>query len=160
MLGLGTQELRPQGGRNTKQPTMISSIRLPSQSWLEHRRPRRGVCITPIRLETSFSQPNLQTRTGRSPGNAASVAQSNAVKETLHCRRAVHLGGGIFLLPQSISLDFVIQAGARRKRKLFGFGIKCVLKAGHPLLKLCPQEWKMCSISRDVMLSILLIYIF
>ena len=54
---------------------MMSSIRLSSQSRLEYWGPRRSDYIIPVRLETAFSQPNLQTLTGRALRDAAEITQ-------------------------------------------------------------------------------------
>jgi len=62
-------------GLNTKQPTMMSSILLSSQSRLEYRGPGRSYYIIPVRLETAFSQPNLQTQTDSSLRDSAKITQ-------------------------------------------------------------------------------------
>lgn len=54
---------------------MMSSTRLFSQSRLEHWRPRRSDYIIHVRLETAFSQPNLQTQTDRALRDAAKITQ-------------------------------------------------------------------------------------
>lgn len=66
-------------GWNTKLQTMMSSISLSSQSRLEYWGPRRSDYIILVRLETAFSQPNLQTQTGKALRDAAKITQSSAV---------------------------------------------------------------------------------
>lgn len=65
-------------GWNTKRQTMMSSIRLSSQSRLEYWKPRRSDYIIPVRLETAFSQPNLQTQSDRALRDAAKMTQRAA----------------------------------------------------------------------------------
>lgn len=62
---------------------MMSSIRLSSQSRLEYWGPRRSDYIIPVRLETAFSQPNLQTWTEKPLRDSVKITQRVVQFKTL-----------------------------------------------------------------------------
>lgn len=65
-------------GWNTKQHTKMSSVRLLSQSRLEHWGPRRSHYIIPVRLETAFSAKHPDAN-GQSSEESKKITQRNTI---------------------------------------------------------------------------------
>lgn len=110
-------------GWNTKQQTMMSSISLSSQSRLEYWGPRRSDYIIPVRLETAFSQPNLQTQTGRALRDAAKITQ-RVVQFSKLCIAVEWLtlgGGGVYCLNQSV---YILTCKNNLHKSAGGFGFE------------------------------------
>lgn len=115
-------------GWNTKLQTMMSSISLSSQSRLEYWGPRRSDYIIPVRLETAFSQPNLQTQTGRALRDAAKITQRVVqFRKLCIAVERLTLEGGLFIASINQSIYWHIKR-SQRKHRQFGFWVKCVWK--------------------------------
>lgn len=160
MLGLGTQQPRPQGAETPSSGQWFPRSGCLSQSWLEHRRPRRGGLCHPYPSgDGFFSAKPPHVNWQLSLRDAASAAQFEQQRKLCIAVERFTLEGYILIAPINQSRFCHISRSSTETRAVWD-GIKCVLKVGHPLLRLCPQEWWMCSISKDRMLSILFIYIF
>lgn len=134
---------------------MMSSIRLPSQSRLEYWGPRRSDYIIPIRLETAFSQPNLQTQTDRALREVAKITESSTVLSKL-CISVEWLafGGRGFIASINQSIHSDIKIISTNVQAVSALGKIC-LKAGYMLFKLCQRNDK-CAPSVWVTIKVIL----